>query len=222
MGESWLLLGAPGVGKSTFSFELKQRVQNLKLFSVRLYTYQLLERDCPLGRYLRENNLVKPKVYMPDKIVEEIFCSFLEECLQDDFLLIEGFPTNKAQFEGMIRQLTRADRAVDGVLVLEDSLEHIQERVKKRRICGACEKKNGAGLPIPPNAEECPFCGGPLTLRPEDDPDFFRMRFQLFLEELERIHRWFPDDRIHTVQFSPKTLEKTVQYWAEKSKGGGK
>ena len=134
MSETWLLLGAPGVGKSTFSYHLKQHCSHFSQFSVRLYTEQLLQKDCELGKFLRENHIVKPKSYMPNEVVEQIFGDFLRNIHRSDFLLIEGFPINRDQFEGMLRQLSSCDRKINGVLMLTDRYERILGRIKQRKV----------------------------------------------------------------------------------------
>lgn len=172
MGNTVILLGMPGVGKSTVLHRLKSSNVHFRQFSVRLFTMQLLQGDSELGRYLRENNIVRPKAFMPDSVVEQIFAEFLKSLDAGDFLVIEGFPINHVQFHGMKRQLDRAGRQLDRVIVLDDEPDSILARIALRRVCPACELKNGAGLPVPAVAVRCPYCGGPLARRAEDDEAF--------------------------------------------------
>lgn len=104
---------------------------------------QLLQGDSELGRYLRENNIVRPKAFMPDSVVEQIFAEFLKSLDAGDFLVIEGFPINHVQFHGMKRQLDRAGRQLDRVIVLDDEPDSILARIALRRVCPACELKMG-------------------------------------------------------------------------------
>lgn len=216
MGESWLLLGAPGVGKSTFSYNLKAKCSNVKQFSVRLHTENILSKRNELGRYLIENNIVQPKKHMPNPVVELIFSDYLDSVNESDFLLIEGFPINDEQFYGMLRQLQSHNRVVDGILILEDSYEAILERIKKRRVCIACEKKNGGGIPIPSGRETCPFCGGKLSKRPEDDIDFFNVRYKMFLDEKKNICKWFDSKIIHEINVSSTPLSSLCKEWEKR------
>lgn len=219
MNETWLLLGAPGVGKSTFSHSLRQRCANLQQFSVRLFTARLLEEDSELGHYLRDHEIVKPRVHMPDAVVEQIFAEFLKTVSERHFLIIEGYPINHVQFLGMLRQLANAGRRIEGILILVDAYERIRSRVESRRICPHCEQKSGGGVPVLADAKICPFCGGALIKRAEDDPEFFQVRYRMFLEEKERICQWFPKEVIHIVNIDSCSYSELIQEWVRKCNG---
>ena len=216
MGESWLLLGAPGVGKSTFSYNLKKQARSIKQFSVRLYTEKVLEKKNELANYLIENHIVQPKKYMPDDVVERIFADFLSTTQKTDFLLIEGYPINDEQFKGLIYQLKQYERTINGILILEDFYDDILMRIKNRQVCMMCEKKSGGGIPIPSSAERCPFCGGLLTKRPEDDVDFFNIRYKMYLSEKKNICQWFAPEIIHEVFIKPDEIEILSKIWSNK------
>ena len=216
MSETWLLLGAPGVGKSTFSHMLRERCTNLRQFSVRLFTACLLAGDSELGNYLREHEIVKPKVHMPDEVVEQVFAEFLKTVSDSHFLLIEGYPINHTQFLGMMRQLEGVGRGIDGVLILTDTYERIRSRVENRRICPHCEQESGGGVPIPAGAAVCPFCARPLIRRAEDDPEFFQIRYQMVLEEKERICRWFPHEIIQETDAFSDSCSALLKEWVRK------
>lgn len=222
MGDTIILLGMPCVGKSTFSYSLKQKMPDIRQFSVRLFTQQLMNDKTPLGLYLMEKQLVRPKEYMPDDVVEEVFSTFLKTVSLDQFLLIEGYPINETQFFGMKRQLARVRRSVAGVFILEDNLDRIWQRLQRRKICPACELKNGAGLPILLDAEACPYCGGPLSRRPEDSLDFFQERCQKFENEMRFFSRMFPENMIHHINVSTESPLAVLDDWLRKRGEGGK
>ena len=213
MNKTVLLLGLPAVGKSTFSSRLKQQLPEMRQFSVRLFTQQLMKTDTPLGRYLLENNIARPKEYMPDPVVEQIFAAFLDTVAQNAFLLIEGFPINREQYYGMERQLLRVGRTLDAVFVLEDDMDLIRHRQSNRKVCLACELKNGAGLPILPEHQVCPYCGGPLQRRPEDDPDFFEKRCRKFQDELAFISGHISSEYLHRITVSKADPVEYVTTW---------
>lgn len=213
MNKTVILLGAPAVGKSTFSYRLRQQLPQMQQFSVRLFTQKLIESDTALGKYLRENNIARPKEYMPDPVVEQIFSAFLDTIAPDAFLLIEGFPINREQYYGMERQLSRVGRSVDAVFVLDDDMELIRRRHNARMVCPQCEIKNGAGLPIPPGQQVCPYCGGALHRRTDDDPAFFENRCRKFREELAFISGQTPPERLHHIWVSREDPVESVMKW---------
>lgn len=213
MNESWLLLGAPGVGKSTFSYKLKKKCCHLKQFSVRLHTEKVLEKGNDLARYLIENQCVQPQRHMPDFVVEQIFADFLSDIGESDFLLIEGYPINDEQFRGVLHQLEVYQRKIDGVLILEDSYDEIVKRIKNRRVCMFCEKKAGGGIPISVGINHCPICGGVLSKRPEDDIDFFKVRYEMYLAEKKNIYRWINHEVIHEITINLNEVELLCDEW---------
>lgn len=215
MNKTVILLGAPAVGKSTFSYRLRQQLPQMQQFSVRLFTQQLMESDTALGIYLRENRIARPKEYMPDQVVEQIFSAFLDAIPPDAFLLIEGFPINREQYYGMERQLGRVGRSADAVFVLNDDMEQIRRRHSTRMICPQCELKNGAGLPIPPGQQHCPYCGGELYRRVDDDPDFFEKRCRKFREELDFISSQTPPEKMHRIQVSSTDPVEYLLSWLD-------
>lgn len=211
MSDTVIVLGMPGVGKSTILYRL--RGLHFRQFSVRLFTQQLLRGDSELGRYLRENNIVRPRAFMPDSVVERIFAEFLKGVDAEDFLVIEGFPINHAQYLGMERQLEKVGRTLDRVIVLRDETENIRVRIAKRRICPVCEEENGAGLPIPPDALGCPYCGGPLMRRPEDEEMFFNHRCDLFLRQLAFMKDLLPQEQILTIDVGKQDVAEVIRDW---------
>jgi adenylate kinase family enzyme len=213
MNRTAIVLGIPGVGKSTVLYKLKGMYPKLQQFSVRLFTLQLMEGNSELGRYLRDNNIVQPGKYMPDHIVEQIFAEYMKHVLPDDLLIIEGFPVNEEQYYGMCRQFQKTNRSVDAVIVLEDDIESIQQRRKKRRICPVCEMKNGAGLPIPSEAKCCPFCGGSLTERAEDADEFFHQRCEKYKEELQFLSSVLPSEKIIRINVSKIDAAAYINTW---------
>ena len=219
MGNTVILLGMPGVGKSTVLHRLKSSNVHFRQFSVRLFTMQLLQGDSELGRYLRENNIVRPKAFMPDSVVEQIFAEFLKSLDAGDFLVIEGFPINHVQFHGMKRQLDRAGRQLDRVIVLDDEPDSILARIALRRVCPACELKNGAGLPVPAVAVRCPYCGGPLARRAEDDEAFFGQRCELFRQQLSFLSELLPPEKIMMIDVGKQNATEVILNWRNNNGG---
>ena len=219
MGNTVILLGMPGVGKSTVLHRLKSSNVHFRQFSVRLFTMQLLQGDSELGRYLRENNIVRPKAFMPDSVVEQIFAEFLKSLDAGDFLVIEGFPINHVQFHGMKRQLDRAGRQLDRVIVLDDEPDSILARIALRRVCPACELKNGAGLPVPAVAVRCPYCGGPLARRAEDDEALFGQRCELFRQQLSFLSELLPPEKIMMIDVGKQNATEVIQNWRNNNGG---
>jgi len=157
-----------------------------------------MNSDHALGAEIKRHAYAQPRKYMPDHIVERVFAEFLDGAGSAP-LLIEGFPINEAQHAAMLRQLERTGRCVDCVIVLEANAQLLFERRQLRMACLACEEENRAGLPIDLNSTCCPFCGGPLQKRIDDDLAFFSDRLDNYNEEVKVILSFFAQTLIHRI-----------------------
>lgn len=199
-GKTILLLGPPGAGKSTLSFRMRKEWENMKQFSVRVYGKKILEMNNSLSKLLKEDAKNNKNMYMPDWLVLEIFANFLLSINPDDFLVIEGFPINREQNQGMLAKLNKISRKIDGIIILDEAEEVLFKRVGARRICAKCEMLHGAGIPLNDTYVRCPYCGGKLEIRREDSYDRFKIRVDKFKKEVSIILDMYKDETIKYIR----------------------
>ena len=215
-GETWLLIGAPAAGKSTFSYKLKTMSSGFKQFSVRLHIQKLINEGSELGQLIVNNKYLEKKEFIPDSIVGRIFDDFVGRITDNDFLLIEGFPINDNQFDLMVEALEKRNRKVNGMIVVEAALNVLEERIRMRKVCRRCELKNTGGVPIPQGAEVCPYCGGKLDKRDDDTPETFTKRYGLFLQEKQRLLKWMQGKKIIVLDGSEERRDEVISEMAER------
>jgi adenylate kinase len=80
-------------------------------------------------------------------------------------------------------------RALDGMLGEDTPLtvvlvaaadEAIVQRLSRRRICKACSLTQSVSNDLDPATEPCPYCGGRLVRRDDDDPATVRRRLTTY------------------------------------------
>lgn len=180
MSKTILLLGPPGVGKSTVTLLLKGAIkEKFMQFSVRCSVDRHIISGDDLGKRLKQHYY--DNALLPDDLVEEVFADFLTFVSEDSILLIEGFPISEVQYTCMLRQLQAVRRTVDQVIVLTGERETLEWRVKNRLVCKKCENKNGTGLPVKIGESVCPYCKTKLTRRSDDMAGIFDRRYEMFI-----------------------------------------
>lgn len=219
MGQTWLLIGAPAAGKSTFSYNLKSRCKGIKQFSVRLHTQKLILEHDSLGQFIEKKGYIEKKEFIPDSVVGEVFDDFVKRLSDDDFLLIEGFPINNNQFRFMTDSLDYVKRKVDGIIIVQTDVNVLKERILLRKVCRKCELKNTGGVPIPQNANKCPYCGGILEKRIDDNLETFEKRYELFVREKENLLKWMPNEKVVLVDGNSGMHDQIIEEMIERING---
>jgi adenylate kinase len=88
--------------------------------------------------------------------------------------------------DGFPRTVVQA-RALDGmiganaiVVLIEVPGSEIVRRMGTRRVCDACRLTQSVSDAFHPDSEPCPYCGGNLVRRPDDEPDTVRRRLAMY------------------------------------------
>ena len=174
-----VFLGPPGAGKGTQAQRIAQE-RNLMHISTGDLLRDALKNNSPVGlkarEYMERGNLV------PDDIVTEI----VRECIQSpaghNGFILDGYPRNQAQAEGLDRVLDEQGESIDLVVNFATSPEVIRERLASRRVCSGCNTiyhlKN-----LPPGPDgRCTHCGGELIVRPDDRDRTVEERIRVYEE----------------------------------------
>jgi len=171
-----VLLGAPGAGKGT------QAERIIEEYSVpHISTGDILRAavaaGTPLGleakRYMDEGGLV------PDEVVIGLVKERLTQPDTDAGFILDGFPRTLPQAEALDGALGDVGKSIDIALAVVVDPEVIVGRLTARRTCTECGKittvaalANGA----------CPFCGGDVYQRDDDNETTVRNRLSVYAE----------------------------------------
>jgi adenylate kinase len=72
--------------------------------------------------------------------------------------------------------------------------ESIVMRMSSRRVCDSCGLTQSVSPDSKSNGETCPYCGGDLIVRPDDNPDTVRRRLATYAEAAMPLIRYY---RLH-------------------------
>ena len=187
-----VLIGAPGAGKGTQAERLAEALGLCKLSTGELLR-DAVRTGSELGRAaeerMRQGGLVEDEVILG--LVREELGS--PRCSRG--AVLDGFPRNLAQAEGLERLLAEAGERLERVLAIEVADEEIVRRLSGRRMCERCGRVPAHGLGQAAAAGRavagagaagdgaCERCGGSLVQRPDDRPETVRRRLEVYRRE---------------------------------------
>jgi adenylate kinase len=166
-----LLIGPPGSGKGTQAVRLARRY-GVPHISTGDILRQAVRDDTPLGREVAAT--IASGSLVSDALISSLVTARLARGDTAAGFLLDGFPRTLAQaqvLEGLYSRLIVAHIAA--------SDEEIVKRLSSRRICESCsltQSVSGSGR----NGDDCPYCGGRLIRREDDDPETVRKRLATY------------------------------------------
>lgn len=171
-----VLFGPPGSGKGTQSEKLVE-----KYHLVHLSTGALLRREITqasqLGLSLQ--GILDRGELVPDTLMTELLFGQLKR-YPGQALLLDGFPRTRAQAEAL-----QATAPVDLALVLSAPLDLVLERLSGRILCHRCGATYHRSHNPAREAGVCDRCHGPLSVRPDDQPEIVRQRYSVYLAQTQ-------------------------------------
>jgi len=172
-----LLLGAPGVGKSTHSAKITEDF-NIPAIATGDILRDNLKRETELGK--------KAKVYVeagelvPDELVIALIKDRFSEDDTKNGYLLDGFPRTITQAEELDAMLAEEGSGLDYVLYLDAPKQILVDRIASRRVCPACKAMFKASE-SPEGA--CLECGEELVTRKDDEAATVEKRIDVFQEQ---------------------------------------
>lgn len=172
-----VMLGAPGSGKGTQA----QRLQKDYGFP-HISTGDLLRKavadKTPLG--LRAKKVMDAGELVSDEIVLGMIKGRLAAPDTKRGFVLDGFPRNTNQADGLDKLLATLDLKLDCVVLMDVEFDVLMKRLTGRRTCS----KTGAVLNIyfspPAELEACKKAGGELLQRADDNEDTIRNRLEVY------------------------------------------
>jgi adenylate kinase len=169
-----VLIGPPGSGKGTQALRLARRYR-IPHISTGDILRQAVRDDTPLGRQVAAT-IAKGSLVSDDLIADLVRHRLAQPDTAAGFLL-DGFPRTVVQAQLLDSLITDA-RLV--VILLKVDTEAIVRRLSSRRICNSCGLTQSVSDELDPQAESCPYCGGSLVRRDDDDPETIRHRLATY------------------------------------------
>lgn len=202
-----LMLGAPGVGKGTYSRMLSKDLNLSELSTgdeLRLLVKQNNSADPTIESI---NSIMKAGKLVDDKYMIDLVKDRIKREKYSRGMILDGFPRNLTQAKefGNIKWMN---------LVVKIKLEEeiLVRKLLGRRVCVNCGKGyNVCNIqegeydmePLLPekNADKCDVCDGMLVKRSDDVESVIRERIRLYEEMTQPLEEYYADKM---VTFEPK------------------
>ncbi|CDS06843.1 hypothetical protein LRAMOSA09368 [Lichtheimia ramosa] len=171
-----LLLGSPGSGKGTQSNRLKANFGVTHLSSgdlLRRNINQKTPAGLKAGEYVANGQLV------PDEVMLSLIDTELEHLSNPNWLL-DGFPRSLLQAKTLDTMLQRLNQPLNLVINLEVPEEVILERIMDRWVHVPSGRVYNLSYNPPRTPGLDDITGEPLSKRPDDTPEVFRVRMQQY------------------------------------------
>jgi adenylate kinase len=177
-----VLIGPPGSGKGTQAVRLSERY-GVPHISTGDILRAAVRDGTPLGQKvaatLASGGLVS------DDLMTDLVRDRLARPDTEPGFILDGFPRTEVQaraLDGMLGE----DTPLTVVLVAAAD-EAIVQRLSRRRICKACSLTQSVSNDLDPATEPCPYCGGRLVRREDDEPATVRRRLATYASFAEPI-----------------------------------
>ncbi|MEO6235686.1 MAG: nucleoside monophosphate kinase [Vicinamibacterales bacterium] len=180
-----MLMGPPGSGKGTQAVRLAER------FSVpHISTGDTLRAAVKAGTLLGRQvaDTLASGGLVGDGLITDLV---RERLLAPDVkagCILDGFPRTATQAVALDTMLDAKELIV---VLLVASDEDIIRRLASRRICDACAITQS--ILEDEDRDGCPYCGGNLTIRPDDHPDTVRRRLSTYAQFATPVIEYFQD-----------------------------
>lgn len=165
-----VLIGPPGSGKGTQAVRLARRY-SVPHISTGDILRQAVRDDTPLGQQVKAT--IAGGSLVSDELITNLVTERLARGDAARGFLLDGFPRTLAQ-------AAELDRLHQDLIVVHiaASDEEIVRRLSSRRICQSCALTQSVS--DNESNEDCPYCGGLLIRREDDDPDTVRKRLATY------------------------------------------
>ena len=169
-----VLIGPPGSGKGTQAVRLAKRYA-IPHISTGDILREAVRSGSPLGRQV--GALIASGALVGDDLMADLVRERLT--LPDAIAgwVLDGFPRTVVQAE-ILDTLVGPKALV--VAQIEVDSEEIVRRLGRRRVCNSCRLTQSVSPLADGHIEPCPYCGGTLVRREDDDADTVRTRLATY------------------------------------------
>jgi adenylate kinase len=170
-----VLIGPPGSGKGTQAARLAEHYK-VPHISTGEILRAAVTAGSALGRRVAET--LASGGLVSDELMTDLVRTRLAEPDAGSGFILDGFPRTVGQaqaLDGMI-----GDPLV--IALIEAPDEEIVGRLGKRRVCGACGITQSVTADTDEQSDPCPYCGGTLVRRQDDEPATVRHRLATYAE----------------------------------------
>lgn len=177
-----ILIAAPAAGKGTQAEMLKEKYGYAHISTGDLLR-EVAASGTPFGEEIKA--IMASGALVSDEIVFKLLEDKINSLDQNQGYILDGFPRNVNQAIKYDELLTKLNRELGAVVVIDIDKEVLMKRVVGRRQCRECGAIYNIYNPeITPKTEGvCDKCGGEVYQRDDDNLESFENRYSTYLEK---------------------------------------
>ena len=183
-----ILLGAPGSGKGTQAQRL-QKDLGLPQVSMGDLLREAVVSGSELG--LQAKIAMDAGALVSNSIVLEMIKERLSAPAAGSGYVLDGFPRNQIQAEGLDVVLSDLGQVLDATVFMDVSREALMKRLTGRRTCSKTGKLLNVHFSSQQDLDECIEAGGKLIRRDDDNEDTIRTRLGVYERETEPLIAYY-------------------------------
>jgi adenylate kinase len=193
-----LMLGAPGVGKGTYSKILSKDINIPELSPGEYLRKAIQQKDNQTNlHYQKISEKVNKGELVDDNLMFEIVKDLLNSKEYKNGAILDGFPRNANQCV-----LMESYKKFDLVLNVQLNEEILIKKLLGRRVCKGCGKgyniceikENGYDMePLLPkkNKDRCDDCNEELYVREDDKEDVIKKRLNIYQQKTKVLEEYY-------------------------------
>ena len=191
-----VLIGPPGSGKGTQAVRLAERYE-IPHISTGEILRAAVRAGTPLGKQVAAT--LASGALVSDGLMTDLVRERLAHPDARAGFVLDGFPRTVVQVQALDDMLATADSdsaapsASVIVMLIAVADEAIVRRLSRRRLCASCGITQSVSEgSSEPQADPCPYCGGSLVQREDDEPGTVRRRlatYASFAEPITALYR---------------------------------
>ena len=199
-----ILIAAPAAGKGTLSELLVE-----KYGYIHISTGDLLrdasKEETDFGKKIA--TMLKNGELVSDEIVFELLANKLKEV--DKPYILDGFPRTINQAYKYDELITKLNKSLGIVVVLNCDYNILKNRIVGRWLCKECGSiyNTLTGVNTPKIENICDKCGGELYKRSDDNEESFKTRYETYLEKTKPLIDFYQEKgNLHYVNSETKDI----------------
>ena len=187
-----ILIAAPAAGKGTLAKMLVEKYGYQHISTGDLLRAEASKKS-PLGEKI--STMLKTGKLVPDEIVFELLGNKLKDV---NGYILDGFPRNIEQALKYDELLSKLNRELGIVIVLNTDYETLKKRIVGRMLCSNCGSiyNTLTGVNTPKVDNICDLCGSKLYKRSDDNEESFEVRYQTYLEQTEPLIAYYEKKKV--------------------------
>jgi len=183
-----VLIGPPGSGKGTQAVRLAQRY-GVPHISTGDILRAAVKAGTPLGQAV--STTLASGGLVGDELMTDLVRDRLAKPDVGRGFLLDGFPRTVAQAQALDETLDAAAAPAEApplvVVLVSVADDAIVQRLSRRRVCASCGITQSVSEDAEVLADPCPYCGGSLVRREDDEPATIRRRLATYASFAEPI-----------------------------------